>query len=167
MPIFDELAKPDDLWPEHAYWPRHRADLLLSHFRNGFPNIHYDVLWQTRVVNAQAFHGLKGPSVRLYGGLGRHRRAGKEALALALAHETGHHLGGPPSHPLYKSISSEAQADAWAIKVGLPRLFGPQRTKRVVELGRRQLHSILDSWQSVASYGMLNACFPADDVEQI
>jgi hypothetical protein len=167
MPIFDDLAKPDDLWPVQAHWPRRRADLLLSLFRRGFPSIHYDLLWQTGVVNAQAFHGLEGPTVRLYGGLGRHRRTGIEALALALAHETGHHLGGPPSHPLYKSISSEEQADAWAIRVGLPHLFGACRTERFVELGRRQLHSIIESWQGVVAYGMLNACFPASDVEQI
>ena len=162
MPIFDDLAKAGDVWPVQAYWPRRRADLLLSHFRQGFPKVHYDLLWQTDVVNAQAFHGLEGPTVRLYGGLGRHRRAGVEALALALAHETGHHLGGPPSHPLYKTLSSEAQADAWAIRVGLPQLFGARRADRFVELGRRQLHSIIASWQGGAAYGMLNACFPGE-----
>ena len=167
MPIFDDLAKPADLWPVQARWPRRRADLLVSHFRRGFPGIHYELLWQTAVVNAQAFHGSEGRTVRLYGGLGRHRRAGIEALALALAHETGHHLGGPPSHPYYNSISSEAQADAWAIRVGLPQLFGPRKSERFVELGRRQLHSIIKSWQGVVAYGMLNGCFSAGAAEQL
>ena len=160
MPIFDELAKPRDLWPANAPWPLRRAELLLDFFRVGFPKIHYDHLWEPPVVNAQAFHGTQGPTVRLYGGLGRHRLAGIEALALALAHETGHHLGGPPSHPLYKSISSEEQADSWAMKVGLPQLFGAQRAERFVEIGQRQLSRIVSSWMGPVSYGMLSACFP-------
>src|SRR5215831_1288862 len=129
MPIFDELAKPHDLWHESAPWPRRRAELLLACFRAGFPQVQYDLLWEPRTVNAQAFHGTRGPTVRLYGGLGRHRRAGLESIALALAHETGHHLGGAPRHPLYKSISSEEQADAWAMTVGLPQLFGQRRAE--------------------------------------
>ncbi len=160
MPIFDELAKPHDLWPAEAPWPRRRVDLLLASFRAGFPEIHYDLLWEARIGNAQAFHGTQGPTVRLYGGLGRHRLAGSEALALALAHETGHHLGGAPAHPLYKSISSEERADAWAMTVGLPRLFGPRRAERFIEVGRQQLRTIISNWMGRASYGMLSACFP-------
>lgn len=160
MPLFDDLAKPRDLWPTDARWARRRADLLLASFRAGFPDIHYELLWETRVVNAQAFHGPQGPTVRLYGGLGRHRLAGVEALALALAHETGHHLGGLPAHPLYKSISSEEQADAWAVTVGLPHVFGTRRAVRFIEVGRQQLRLIVSSWMRRASYGMLSACFP-------
>jgi hypothetical protein len=162
MPIFDEVAKPHDLWPATAPWPRRRAELLLSAFRVEFPEIQYDLLWGPPIVNAQAFHGSQGPAVRLYGGLGRHRMAGIEALALALAHETGHHLGGPPSHPLYKSISSEEQADAWAMGVALPRLFGRRRAEKFVETGRRQLGRIVANWMGPASYGMLTGSFPYD-----
>ena len=160
MPIFDEVAKPQDLWPLEAPWPRRRVDLLLASFRSGFPQIHYDLLWEPPIVNAQAFHGAQGATVRLYGGLGRHRLAKAEALALALAHETGHHLGGMPAHPLYKSISSEERADTWAMTVGLPHLFGPQRTQRFIKTGRQQLRTIISSWMGRASYGMLSACFP-------
>ena len=160
MPIFDDLAKPHDLWPTDARWAKRRADLLLAFFRTGFPEIQYELLWETRTVNAQAFHGPQGPTVRLYGGLGRHRLAGVEALALALAHETGHHLGGLPAHPLYKSISSEERADAWAMTVGLPRVFGARRAERFIEVGRQQLRTIVSSWMGRASYGMLSACFP-------
>lgn len=160
MPIFDEVAKPHELWPADALWPRRRAELLLRRFAVAFPEIKYDLLWEPPIVNAQAFHGAQGPAVRLYGGLGRHRSAGVEALALALAHETGHHLAGPPSHPLYKSISSEEQADAWAISVALPRLFGPPKAKKFIELGRRQLSRIVENWMGPASYGMLTGSFP-------
>jgi hypothetical protein len=162
VPVFDELAKPHDLWPVEAFWPRRRVELLLAHFRIRFSEIHYDLLWETGIVNAQAFHGPRGRTVRLYGGLGRHRLAGVEALALALAHESGHHLGGVPSHPLYNSISSEERADAWAMTVGLPRLFNVRKAERCIRLGRQQLRRIISSWKGDASYGMLSACFPSE-----
>ena len=72
-----------------------------------FPEIYYDAYWETRLMNAQAYIGERGRSVRLYGGLGRHRAVGVEGIAFALAHEAGHHLGGPPHHEYYTTISSE------------------------------------------------------------
>ena len=71
-------------------------------------------------MNAQAYIGEKGRSVRLYGGLGRHREVGVEGIAFALAHEVGHHLGGPPHHEFYTTISSEERASEWAEETGLP-----------------------------------------------
>ena len=95
-----------------------------------FPGIHYDIYWETRLMNAQAYIGEKGRSVRLYGGLGRHREVGVEGIAFALAHETGHHLGGPPHHPSYTTISSEERANAWAEETGLPLVFGEVVARR-------------------------------------
>ena len=96
-----------------------RQKRLEERFRLRFPEIHYDLYWETRLMNAQAYIGEKGRSVRLYGGLGRHRQVGVEGVAFALAHETGHHLGGPPHHPFYTTISSEERATEWAMKDGV------------------------------------------------
>ncbi|HYA73083.1 MAG TPA: hypothetical protein VEF36_07980, partial [Roseiarcus sp.] len=93
MPIFDDIISVKAVWPEEARWPRLRAEALVDRFRARFPDIYYDIYWETRLMNAQAYIGEKGRSVRLYGGLGRHRRVGVEGVAFALAHETGHHLG--------------------------------------------------------------------------
>ena len=125
-----------------ARWPLRRADALLARFRARFPEIHYDLYWETRLMNAQAYIGEKGRSVRLYGGLGRHRRVGVEGVAFALAHETGHHLGGAPHHQFYTTISSEERADEWATEVGLPAVFGDEVARRIVKRGVAQLAAV-------------------------
>ena len=79
MPIFDDIISPKLVWPVEARWPLRRAQALLERFRARFPDIYFDLYWETRLMNAQAYIGEKGRSVRLYGGLGRHRRVGIEA----------------------------------------------------------------------------------------
>lgn len=142
MPIFDDIISWEAVWPVEAAWPRIRADALLDRFRERFPTIHYDLYWETRLMNAQAYIGERGRSVRLYGGLGRHRLVGIEGVAFALAHETGHHLGGPPHHPFYTTISSEERANEWAAEVGLPSVFGDEVARRFVRRGVDQLSTL-------------------------
>lgn len=137
--IFDDVVPEQDVWPSLAYWPRRRADALIGKFQLAFPEIYYDVYWETRLLNAQAFISGRGRCVRLYGGLGRHREVGIEGLAFALAHETGHHLGGPPRHPFYASLSSERRASEWALIEGLPRVFGAAVASRYGQHGIKQL----------------------------
>jgi hypothetical protein len=115
---------------------------LMQRFRTVFPTLHYDLFWQTRLMNAQAFLKSEGRCVRLYGGLGRHRDIGVEGLAFALAHETGHHLGGPPHHQYYRSISSEERANEWAVEIGLPAVFGTSVGYRYAERGLSQIEML-------------------------
>ena len=141
--IFDDIVPTASLWPAESRWPRRRADALIRRFQDAFPNIHYDIFWETRLLNAQAFISGRGRCVRLYGGLGRHRHVGIEGLAFALAHETGHHLGGPPRHPFYSSLSSERRASEWAFAAGLPRVFGRIIGQRY---GHRALTQLTELW---------------------
>ena len=142
MPIFDDIAAKEAIWPVEAAWPVRRAHALIVRFRARFPAIHYEIYWETRLMNAQAYIGEKGRSVRLYGGLGRHREVGVEGIAFALAHETGHHLGGPPHHPAYTMISSEERANQWAEETGLPLVFGEVVARRFVRRGLAQLGAV-------------------------
>jgi hypothetical protein len=142
LPIFDDIIQPELVWPEGARWPRLRAEALVNRFRAHFPEIFYDIYWETRLMNAQAYIGEKGRSVRLYGGLGRHRYVGIEGIAFALAHETGHHLGGPPLHEFYTTISSEERANEWAVEIGLPLVFGGDVARRYVRCGVAQLAAV-------------------------
>jgi len=98
-------------------------------------------------MNAQAYISANGRSVRLYGGLGRHRLVGLDGIAFAVAHETGHHLGGPPKHPFYKTISSEKRANEWAIETGLPSVFGKRLASRIVKRGTVQLARVWDKYR--------------------
>jgi len=117
---------------------RRRVDDLLERFRASFPEIQYDVLWDSRTCNAQAFVSDGRRCVRLYGGLARHRRMTVAGLAWVLAHETGHHLGGAPFHLRFPWISSEDRANSWAATIGLPRVFGGRLAQRYCKLGRRE-----------------------------
>ena len=147
LPIFDDLISEEELWPEAARRPLRRAEAVLERFRAIYPSIHYDIFWETRLMNAQAFIGEHGRSVRLYGGLGRHRRVGVEGIAFAVAHEVGHHLGGPPRHEHYTTISSEARANEWAEQEGLPAVFGSAVGRRFAVRGWVQLGAVWDRYK--------------------
>jgi Zn-dependent protease with chaperone function len=149
LPIFDDLVPYRDVWPLSRRWPLRRAQALLERFQAEFQEVHYDLFWDTRLLNAQAYMGPQGRCVRLYGGLARHRRVGVEGLAFALAHETGHHLGGPPRHPYYLSLSSEERANEWAVETGLPRVFDAATSIRYATAGMAQLKSV---WSRYAQF---------------
>jgi hypothetical protein len=152
LPIFDDIISPKDVWPVEAPWPWRRANAVIDRFRARFPHIHYDTYWETRLMNAQAYIGERGLSVRLYGGLGRHRRIGVEGVAFALAHETGHHLGGAPYHKFYTTISSEERANEWAESIGLPLVFGEAVAQRFAHRGITQLAAVWKKYCEV--YGI-------------
>lgn len=142
MPIFDETAHPRDLWPEQTRWPWRRTQALCIRFTETFRDVRYEVFWETRRANAQAFLGPYGRTVRIYGGLARNKRVGAAGLALTLAHETGHHLADGARHPFYISLASEERAHQWAIEEGLPRVFGAQVAARYAREGPLQLKQI-------------------------
>jgi hypothetical protein len=94
------------------------------------------------LANAQAFVEGGKKRVRLYGGLVRHRKVGSAGLACALAHETGHHLGGAPYLKYYRWLSSEERATEWAMTVGLQRVFGAKLAARTGKRGESELKAV-------------------------
>jgi hypothetical protein len=137
--ILDSPQNLDDLKPAASPEPRRWAKDLLSLFQASFPVIGYEVAWYSDSVNAQAFIYRNRKRVCLYGGLARHRRISRAGIAFALAHETGHHLAGPPFDPTYFWLSSEARADEWALSEGMIRTFGPKRGRAMALKGLREL----------------------------
>jgi hypothetical protein len=136
--VIDSPPKFDDLRPRTT-WLRHRAQTLLSRFQRSFPTVRYDLAWYSDTVNAQAFMKRERRSVRLYGGLARHRRITMAGIAYALAHETGHHLGGAPFDLTYSWLSSESRADEWAFREGMIQLFGAKKGPTLATQGLREL----------------------------
>jgi len=139
MPLFDTPVSPHLLWPSDAPAPRRRAVRLLARFAECFPDVKYDMDLGVELANAQAFIDSDGKHVRLYGGLVLHRKVGTAGLAVALAHETGHHLGGPPFLKSFRWLSSEERATEWAATVGLQKVFGAGRGAGVMRSGLREL----------------------------
>jgi hypothetical protein len=120
-------------WPvEHKSQPRRSqqrrravAATLMDQFARAFSDIEYDLFWDSSVVNAQAWRLGSRQRVTVYGGLVRHPAITTPGLALMLAHETGHHLGGPPRDPDLRWLTWQGQADYWAASEGMPKVFGP------------------------------------------
>lgn len=121
---------------------RRRIEHIVAAFAKAYPDIEYDVYWDSRSLNAQAFLWEGKLRVRLYGGLALHRDISIAGVAWILAHETGHHLGGPPFHLLQPHLSAEETADAWAAHHGLSRVFGRRRACRYANHGRREVRKL-------------------------
>jgi hypothetical protein len=133
-------------WPTEQVLPSRRAQAqrrrvaldLLERFSSAFPQITYQFVWESRSLNAQAWMLGSVRYVRLYGGLVRHGSVRKCGLALTLAHETGHHLGGLPRDPHMSWMTWQGQADYWAARTGMPQVFGPKASQMTLR-GAREL----------------------------
>jgi hypothetical protein len=119
------------------------AGELINLFSRAFPEITYEMRWETTTLNAQAWRLGSKRFVRVYGGLIRHALVTKAGLALAIAHETGHHLAGPPYDPALPWITWQGQADYWAARTAMPMLFGEKAGSLTLRGAREiiKLHS--------------------------
>jgi hypothetical protein len=118
---------------------------LIEQFSRVFPEITYELLWESRTINAQAWRLGPFRYVRVYGGLVRHQTITRPGLALMLAHETGHHHGGLPHDPAMPWMTWQGQADYWAASIAMPKVFGA-KARGMTLRGARQilrLHSQL------------------------
>ena len=111
---------------------------LLEAFGQAFPSITYELFWESSSINAQAWRSADGRRVMLYGGLVRHRLISRSGLALTLAHETGHHLGGVPLDPELRWPTWQGQADYWAARTAMPHVFGTS-ARAITLRGAREL----------------------------
>ncbi len=133
-------------WPTEEVLPSRRAQQhrrrlaseLFKKFSQAFPKVTYELLWESPTVNAQAWRLGPARYVRVYGGLVRHRSISKYGLALMLAHETGHHLGGLPRDPAMPWLTWQGQADYWAASVGMPKIW-EERAKTATLRAAREL----------------------------
>ena len=122
-------------WPTEETLPSRRAQRqrrrvlsdLFDKFHREFPEVTYELIWDSPTVNAQAWRLGSARYVRVYGGLVRHPTITKYGLALMLAHETGHHLGGLPHDPAMPWMTWQGQADYWAASDGDAEGLGTAR----------------------------------------
>jgi hypothetical protein len=142
-PVFSMSALDGCLLPPTDAQRREWAAEIIARFAALFDDIAIDIAWQSDSLNAQAFRlGPTAAHIRIYGGLARHRDIGPEGLAVAIAHEIGHHKGGAPTSRDYHWLSTDRRADEWARTVGLPAVFG-QAAANVARAGADQLFSAL------------------------
>jgi hypothetical protein len=140
--LFDRPVPTRTLRPTTDARHRRRIEYIVAAFAKAYPNIEYDVYWDSRSLNAQAFVWEGKLRVRLYGGAALHRKVSIAGIAWILAHETGHHLGGPPFHALQPHLSAEETADAWAAQRGLRHVFGRRLARRYATQGRCEVQKL-------------------------
>jgi len=140
--VFSMSAPAECLRPATDVQQHEWAAEIVGRFGAAFGDIAIDIVWESNSLNAQAFRLGPAAHVRVYGGLARHRDIGPEGLALAIAHEIGHHKGGAPASRYYHWLSTDRRADEWARTVGLPAAFG-QAAADVARAGADQLFGTL------------------------
>jgi hypothetical protein len=121
------------------------AKYLIALFSRSFPEICYDLFWQSPTINAQAWRLGDVQHVTVYGGLVRHAAMSRSGLALSIAHETGHHLGGLPRDPTMRWMTWQGQADYWAARTAMPFVFG-SRAYDMTLRGARQILKLYDEF---------------------
>jgi hypothetical protein len=140
--VFSISVPPEQLRPATDLRRRKWAAAVAARFSAAFADIAIDIEWDSDSLNAQAYRLGPAAHVRVYGGLARHRRVRWQGLALAIAHEIGHHRGGAPTHRHYDCLSTDRRADEWAATVGLPAVFGTAAVT-VARRGASQLFASL------------------------
>jgi hypothetical protein len=146
MTLFDGPTEPITSNVNQQRRKRMAVDLL-EQFSRAFPTISYRLVWHSHSINAQAWRIGSERYVTVYGGLVRHPKINRTVLALAVAHETGHHLGGDPKDPERKWMSWQGQADYWAASVGMYRIFG-SRAEAVTLRAAKQFMRFLEELEA-------------------
>ncbi len=86
-------------------------------------------LWTNETVNASAEQTGNTWMINMYGGLARHEAITRDAFALVICHEGGHHLGGAPKYKGWFGddwASNEGQSDYFANLKCLRRFFADE-----------------------------------------
>lgn len=91
--------------------------------------------WGSKVVNAYAYQLIPGVmTVRVLGGIAKHPLMTKDALAMVVCHEVGHHLGGVPRKAERMNVwsSAEGQGDYFATLQCLKRLWANDKNEEII-----------------------------------
>jgi hypothetical protein len=116
--LFAEQLEPDVLSCSESSERQALVRGLLDDFQQTFPTIEFSLVSEFRFLNAQALLLGSRRHVKLYGGLAFHNCLGKDALAFALLHETGHHLAIGSRLNWNPLLACECVSDLWAVNQG-------------------------------------------------
>jgi hypothetical protein len=97
------------------------TEYLVELYRAFYPDVIYQIDWYNDTVNAYAWVDNGQRYVALLGGLIRSAALELEGIGLVLAHELGHHYGGPPAYP--GGLSCEGQADFYGANIVMRRVW--------------------------------------------
>jgi hypothetical protein len=109
-------------------------DTILVDFRTAFPDLHFELRLDRRVINAQAILLDGKRCVLIYGGLGLHPKLADNSLTFVFLHEAGHHLATGPRLPFNLSLACDCVADHWAAEEGAEILH--RKSGRRLQMGK-------------------------------
>ena len=99
--------------------------------------------WDDGTVNAYADRDGNKWLIKLYGGMARHHEMTRDAYALVLCHEVGHHIGGMPFRGYPAWAASEGQSDYFATTKCMREMFLNDDNATIV--GRMTIPSVVTS----------------------
>lgn len=101
---------------------RDTAEEALRRYRGKFRNIVFNIDWSSHVVNGCAWKEEGKQFVIINGRLALQTELEIQGLALVIAHEVAHHIGGGDLFP--DGLSCEGQSDFAGVSIVLRRLVG-------------------------------------------
>jgi hypothetical protein len=123
------------------------VDTILRTFSVAFPGLQFELLGQSKIINAQALVSNGQRQIKIYGGLAFHPFAGGNVIGFILLHEVGHHLAEGHRLPGEPSLACECAADHWAVTSGLRILAASGWSNFSLETAMGEFDMIL-AWYS-------------------
>jgi hypothetical protein len=125
-------------------------DLLLSDFRQAFPDLKFELQLDFKIINALALTLQNERIVTIYGGLALHPKLNADSLTFTLLHETGHHLAKGCRLVRDPSLACECASDYWAVTIGIDMLQQRSARRFDVEVALEELSSIMSTRQNLS-----------------
>ncbi len=117
---------------------------MMAKFANIYTDIQFDLDWIEELPDGRASKNPK--RILIFGGLARHMDLELQGLALMIAHEVGHHIGG--GHTSQRSgLHCEGQSDFNAI--GIMRTVYPSAFESVIPQAIEQAANFFDAFDCV------------------
>ena len=124
---------------------------IYADFQIAFPNLHFELRLDCRVINAQAIVLDGKPSVLVYGGLALHPALAEPSLTFVFLHEAGHHLGTGPRSPYNVTLACDCIADQWATTQGAQTLLRDTGRRLQIEQALDELHCLMNELEDANS----------------
>jgi hypothetical protein len=118
-------------------------DAILADFRRAFPDLHFELRLDRKVINAQAIVIEAKRCVLIYGGLGLNPKLGEDSLTFVFLHEVGHHLADGPRMPFDLLLACDCVSDCWAAGEGADILQQRSGRQFQIEKAISELNSLL------------------------
>jgi hypothetical protein len=158
LPPGEDIAFPGELQPLDYSIPYEMGTYLASHYKTYYPDVNFEIDWLNNDVNAVAFISGGQRYVRVYGGLLRHVRIQVEGAGLVLAHEIGHHFGGPPRYATGATWAScEGQSDYWGARIAQRKVWWGEYSIDQTTKGAAQLRDLFQNGLMTRHLVSLNA----------